>query len=134
MKQLIILGILAAAPAQAADQFNLECVGKWRFDASETYAETSRTLRLDLKAMTYCEGSCFATNPIAEVQPNLIELEPSLSDVGFGGTVKYHRIDRTTGRYVHFVSQRRPTHKYIDVEMQCEAKPFTGFPKLPAKF
>lgn len=134
MKVILIAAALLAAPAQAADQFNLDCKGQWRFRASDPFEPTAQVFRFALAKKKYCEGECKARLPIAEIGQHFLELRTATDEEKVLGTIRTNRIDRTTGRYIYFLSQRRPSHSFIEVEMMCEPKPFTGFPVLQTKF
>jgi hypothetical protein len=132
--RVAVLLMLVAAPAAAADQFDLVCKGQWRFGASDPYEPHDFRLRIDLKAKRFCEMDCKATEPIADVQPNLIVFRQAEAEDRALGTMFTDEVDRSTGKYTYFKYSERPRHVWIQEDAICEPAPFSGFPELTKKF
>lgn len=120
--------LCAAAPALAADQFNLACQGL-RTTVSGGAAEAyGFTARVDLAAKKWCMDQCQSAQPIMDVTPEKIvftddgtlntRLEVSTETV----------LDRKSGAFRHFMMQVRPTEAYLKIEANCTEAPFTSLP------
>jgi hypothetical protein len=133
MKAAALL-LFVAAPAGAADQFDLVCQGRWRFNVTDPYEPRNFRMRVDLQAKRFCEEDCRATREIAEVQPNVITFERATDQPKALGTTFFFQVDRTNGKLTYFKSARLPERSWIEQDAICEPAPFSGFPELPKKF
>jgi len=120
---ILMFGLLTAAPAVAADQFDLVCKGG---------KETVR-YRVDLKAGEWCFGACGRVMKIAEVTEGTITLfddEPSAVD----RTRSYDRIDRRTGAWEWYNYSPALSIRAMNITGTCEPAPFSGFGLPTRKF
>jgi hypothetical protein len=125
MRWFALLLLAVAAPAVAADQFDLECRG----NVTSAGASAARHYRVDLKAGRWCadgdNGQC-VVRPIAEVEPDLIWFERR--EPKFPGDLQItHYVSRTTGRWYWHLGP-------METEGTCTPEQFSGFPKLETKF
>jgi len=124
---------LAASPAMAADQFDLECVGT----TTETIENEQRSkvsaivdLIIDIKSGQYCYKPCEKVLPIKEVFADRIVLRAySASEPGV--RIDFlAKIDRKTGQYTYIADTLLPTRRNKTTAGMCSIKPFTGFPSV----
>ena len=122
MKGIIVATLLGlAAPAMAADQFDLHCVGKNLGKA------ISKDYRVDLSAQKWCQGECSALDPIAEIRPEKIVFRYKAKSFATDSLI-IEEVDRTTGAW------KDRTGVWWDSEGSCEPRPFSGFPTITTKF
>lgn len=114
MRFLLALALVIAAPAFAADQFDLICTSR-HHDALFHY-------RVDLASRTYCyttsEGDACPQYAIEDIGSDTII---------FNGYAPADIVNRTTGEWTF----RDAGTLYRGT---CEPAPFSGFPKLVTKF
>jgi hypothetical protein len=132
-----IASLLCAAPALAAEQFDLLCAGQVRKDVPGRWAPYTKTYRIDLAAGRWCLGNCSVVSPIFAVTASKIVLqEPTDSSKSADGSALTHEIDRTSGAVTNY-SYRPPLFAggsvwWWEERGVCEARPFSGMPA--AKF
>jgi hypothetical protein len=117
----------------AVSAFNLVCSGtSWSRDLVKDALFTKRdetpivdTLRVDLQQGRWCMGDCTKTEPIYRVEATRILLEYNKND-----ELALERgivVDRETGNYLN----RNQMGDFVIIRTgECNAAPFTGFPKL----
>lgn len=119
---------LMSSPALAADQFDLACHGQYRERINAKPKPTDGSLRIDLKAGSWCAADCKTVFAIAAVEPGRIVLSQS-DPADTVAAYNYYTIDRVSGEYHHHMSG---SLSYWDDRGVCEVRPFSGFPA--AKF
>lgn len=120
--------MIAAAVATVA-AFNLSCAvqqsEKLGGDAPVARSFT-RTIRIDLAAMRWCDAACFETQPIKAVSHTEIILEQSM--IPEAQLYNYTKINRESGAFVH---AHRVGSQVVASSATCPRKRFTGFPPRP---
>lgn len=130
-----VASLLCAAPALAADQFDLVCTGKQRLDFPGRWAPFSKTYRIDLAGNRWCMEACKAPQPIFSASATKLQLvKPADSGSSEDGSARTHEIDRTTGEMVDFTmtGPRAALSLWFETRGTCEPRPFSGMPT--AKF
>ena len=115
---------LIAAPAMAADQFDLVCTGQQRILPSNRWHSYAVRYRVDLARMIYCRFDCKTTETIAAADAARITFQ--LPADGTPAAYLDHYVDRTNGRWTYYLGGDS------DAEGTCQSAPFSGFPA--AKF
>lgn len=114
---------LVAAPAVAADQFDLVCV-----------AGKSRThFRVDLAQNSWCWDQCKETQKIVSVSQAKIVFVDQKPHLQKDPTI-WNWVDRETGKWTSYSYFPGIDLVPIRKEGFCEPGPFTGFPVIPTKF
>jgi hypothetical protein len=116
----------------AASAFNLLCTGTTYvrdpgdpYSAPETY-QTSETYRIDLKKGRWCLDRCSSTIAIAKIEPTTITLQDITTPI-FNVQAYTVTIDRETGQLFSKLVVRGMESRSV---LQCELRPFTGFPAI----
>jgi len=109
------IGVLAATPAIAANQFDLIC----------TANKTKVHYRVDLDTGLYCEGSCFNTSKISDITPGTIVFERH--ERAFAGDKEYLQQVRTNGAWIKYFDSGSGAKMPIWLTGQCRRELFTGF-------
>jgi len=109
------IGVLAATPAIAANQFDLIC----------TANKTKVHYRVDLDTGLYCEASCFNTYKISDITPSMIVFERH--ERAFLGDKEYLQQVRTNGAWIKFFDSGRGTKTSTPLIGQCRRDLFSGF-------
>lgn len=103
--------------------FDLVCSGWATFPDVDTKSDNrlpiAMTLRIDLENRRWCQSPCRNTSPIANVSATEIILSASRDE--------YERISRESGEY--WSESRFGDGRYYE-SAKCEARQFSGFPKL----
>ena len=110
----VVLGLLAATPAVAADQFDLVCSAK---------TETQH-YRLDLVKNEWCFGKCENVQKISSVTSGMITLadhQPAFR----GDYTAYNQINRISGEWRWHSYNPRYTST-MDITGSCISAPFSG--------
>lgn len=117
MRSLILLGLMVATPAAAADQFDLVCSAK---KVSERY-------RVDLTSGEYCTAECKTVRKIQEVTTGVIVFQRTEPKVRRDPRI-LDQVNRTTGEW--FSSNYFPGIDLVPDMKQgtCQSAPFSGFP------
>ncbi|MFN3858150.1 MAG: hypothetical protein ACK4RV_10390 [Caulobacter sp.] len=123
-----LIASLVAAPALAADQFDLLCTGTVKWRATGAAEPWSSRYRVDLAAKIWCQGECTETRPLVSADNSRIVFVERDAP-GQRRDLEWHRVSRTTGKLTHYVSSGS---LYMDVEANCEPAAFSGMPR--AKF
>lgn len=135
MRTLALLALMAAVPPQ---QFNLVCAGKTDVIAPGVNSQTpyNRVLRIDLTTSQWCAGECAEVEPIARVEPGRLLLRDVKRDTPRENWTERESVDRVTGYHSSIaeagIRTRNPQSAFSSGH--CEAAPFTGFARGPAKF
>lgn len=124
MRALILVFGLVSAPVAAADQFDLNCTGKYRPRTHAKWKPVAIHLRIDLAAQAFCRDECQSVHKIDEIDPGTIRLrkgnpQPITS-------YSYQEIDRVAGTFESY------EYGGFAEQATCTAAPFSGFPT--AKF
>lgn len=120
---ILVLGLLAATPAVAADQFDLVCVAK----------KDSEHYRINLQTGEWCFGSCKRVMKIKEVTEGTITLfDDKPTDAV--RTTAYNRIDRRTGQWEWYNYSPDLSIVAMHITGTCEPAPFSGFELESRKF
>lgn len=117
---ILAIGLVAAVPASAADQFDLVCTSK----------KTVTRYRVDLAKMEWCHEDCRGVVKIAEVTSSVLTLldnQPKFENDGSHSII----INRQTGDWLNSISEPRSSY-FSSVKGTCTVAPFSGFPA--AKF
>lgn len=123
MRWALAIGLLCfAAPASAADQFDLLCNGDGE----------AQHYRIDLIRGEWCFGKCENVQRIASFTSGMITLaehRPAYQ----GDSTSYNRVNRLTGEWTWYNFDPRYT-AVMDIKGTCEPAPFSGFGTAAAKF
>lgn len=109
------IGVLAATPAVAANQFDLIC----------TANKAKVHYRVDLDTGLYCEGSCFNTYKISDITPSMIVFERH--ERAFAGDKEYLQQVRTNGAWIKYFDSGSGAKMPISLTGQCRRELFSGF-------
>ena len=123
---IALVGLLAAAPAMAEDQFDLVCKGRQRISAIGRWSVYENRYRIDLAAKSFCYFSCKGTEAIAHVEAGRIDFQKSDKNEP-GNVTLIHYVDRSDGKLVYLFSGGSGT--FQEVEARCEVAAFSGFPQ-----
>mgnify|MGYP001369214614 CR=1 FL=1 len=124
---------LGAGAAEAADQFDLVCKGKYREDDRGAWRPWEGRYRIDLSAGAWCQGDCSSIARLAEVTAAKLYLRPSTSRAeSTDGSSQTFEIDRVTGKLTQF-EYRPPMYErgstwWWQVEADCTPAPYSGMP------
>lgn len=124
--------MISAWAIAAINAFNLACTGTmFVHDPADPYSppdarEVSETYRIDLEKKRWCLDECTTTIPIAKIEPTLITLQdiktPTLNVETYSVTV-----NRESGILFSMLKIGGMETRMV---LQCEPRPFTGFPPL----
>jgi hypothetical protein len=129
----------AAAPALAAEQFNLDCKGSARtiipVAMKDETAPYEHSYRVDLDAKKWCVDACRDQMEIVRSTPTEIILEERKVDTPRESVDILNQISRETGAHLTVAASgvgrsRAATYGHG----QCEKAAFSGFPKVETKF
>lgn len=109
------IGLLAATPAIAANQFDLIC----------TANKTKVHYRVDLDTGLYCEGSCSDAYRISDITPDMIVFERHQR--AFAGDKEYLQQVRTNGAWIKYFDPGRGMKDFTSLTGQCRREMFSGF-------
>lgn len=124
----MILGLaMAAMPANAADQFDLECVGTKTEKIDQPGEPISFGIVVDLGAKQFCWKSECEVKKIDEVLPDRIQFLKN-DPLDRGGVFAKMEVDRKTGRFEWLIIQSNLSHYYLKQEAICKPAKFSGFP------
>lgn len=129
MRMLVAILALIAAPASAAEQFDLICKGQQRQSVRGAWQPYEVRYRIDLASKTYCAWSCTKTEALADVSAARIDFQAS-ERKRRDDTLTIHFVDRTTGDWQYYYSGAYGL--FGDAKGRCEPAAFSGFP--PTKF
>jgi hypothetical protein len=113
---LLAIGVLAATPAIAADQFDLVC----------TADKTKVRYRVDLGTQMYCEARCSRIAKIFDTTPSMIVFERHERAFA-GGKDILDQVNRTTGTWTKFFDSGSGANTHISLTGQCRRALFSGF-------
>lgn len=126
-----VLALLAASPAFAADQFDLECIGTMTETVEQEQilkVGEQVNLIIDIKSGQYCYKPCQKVLPIEDVFADRIILR-EYTAIEPGIRIDFlAKIDRKTGEYTYISDTTRPSRRNKTTVAACSLKPFTGFP------
>lgn len=131
-KIALVVGMLAAVPAQAADRFDLKCEGTRSETVGEAGEPISFSVTIDLSSNRYCLGTCWRVDTIQEVQPDRIVFREESKKTLRERSFFKHEVDRQTGKYERLLIETYPFSNYLKEEAECVPAAFRGFPA--AKF
>jgi hypothetical protein len=123
-----------AAPAIAADQFDLSCISD-----KQTKKKVPFVIKVDLATGEWCIGKCEETFKIYSATPTMLVLnETESAREGIAG----QRINRVTGEYYFYEERPAPGELYPPAALfgrwsqrgKCTPLPFTGLGAEKAKF
>lgn len=132
--RFIILAALAAiaAPAAAADQFDLVCSGKrWTTPAGKDRPVTVR-YRVDLAGNRWCKDACTSTEPFAKIREDMITFIDQ-AEAFPGGDRQSAWVNRQSGWWMES-ENRAHGHIYSRSEGTCQVSAFSGFAVPDRKF
>ena len=130
MRALLLAFGLLAAPAVAADQFDLVCRGKQRVGIGNEMKPIEHRYRADLAAKKWCMDGCTRIDDIAAFNDNEIAFINVDRKIG-SRFWESDKVYRTTGFWLHV---RSGAYDGIDIEGRCEPAAFSGFPEIQRKF
>lgn len=128
MRRIALLIACLAAPALAADQFDLACRGSRllkRDGAGEPYAFR---VRVDLAARRWCLDDCRLVMDINTVEPDRIVFQDDLILNTREEATRDATLDRRTNAFRRILIIARPEESYSKVEATCTVQPFTALP------
>lgn len=114
------IGVLAAPPAIAANQFDLIC----------TANKTKVHYRVDLDTPLYCEADCSDPYKISDITPSMIVFERH--ERAFARDKEILEQVRTNGAWIKFFDSGSGTKTSTSLTGQCRREPFSGF--YPRRF
>jgi hypothetical protein len=109
------IGVLAATPAIAANQFDLIC----------TANKTKVHYRVDLDTGLYCEAGCYDAYKISDITPNMIVFERHARTSA--GDKEYLQQVRTNGAWIKYFDSGSGAKPSISLTGQCRRELFSGF-------
>lgn len=115
-----LAALFASSAAQAADQFDLLCIGQEQFYPGMKPIAISHHYRIDLAAKRWCWEQCTSANNIQSITPDRI----TFYDNSPTRPMLQAYVSRTDGKYYRYGFGRSFTHD----EGTCEPVPFTGLP------
>ena len=126
--------------AIAAASLNLVCSGiTTKTDINGSRSEPySVTYRIDLTHGKWCVGSddeCRVQEPFADLNDAMFQFIKTEKETVSGRFFGVDQVNRETGRHQSvIISGRDAGLRTTKQEGQCEAFPFSGFPKIRPKF
>ncbi|HEX7856088.1 MAG TPA: hypothetical protein VF503_20600 [Sphingobium sp.] len=131
MRALILAVGLIAAPAVAADQFDLVCHGEVKHSPDGKWRPIDFRYRIDLVSRRWCDSECNGASDIAEVSDLQITL--AANDQKYPGRIyESSWIDRLNGD-LHYIYSGG-LGSFEERRGKCEVAPFSGFPAVQRKF
>lgn len=129
MKGVMVLCLaLVSAPATAADQFDLVCVGSAKYRPGARAEPVTYRYRIDLTAGNWCRGDCRTVEKIQLIEAGRLvfsEEEDKLSN----RAIYRHEIDRLTGEWIEIDDNPRSAlGLYLNISGKCEPADFSGLP------
>jgi len=122
MRAIILATMLVAAPAAAAEQFDLVC----------TADKEEQRYRVDLASGEYCFGVCERIMKIGEVTSGMITLYDDKPTPPYNIT-SYNRINRLNGDWEWY--NHDPSYTTTqDVRGSCKRAEFTGLGASKRRF
>lgn len=126
--------------AVAAATLNLVCSGiTTKTDINGSRSEPySVTYRIDLTHEKWCAGSdddCRVPEQFADINDAMFQFIRTEKETDSGRFFDVDQVNRETGRHQSLIiSGRDAGIRTTKQEGQCEAAPFSGFPKINPKF
>lgn len=132
-----VLGLmlaLAAAPAVAADQFDLVCKGEAKTYVLGEASPVEARYRVDLKAGRWCKDECAITQPIHAVEDWKIEFlsHPAANE---GERQEMEWVDRRSGAWsVSSITANDLRARFYSASGTCTPAAFSSFPVVKSRF
>lgn len=124
---LLLLGV--AAPAFAADQFDLACQGMRTTTRQGQGQPFSTRVHVDVAAQQWCQDACERVTAIAAATDDQLTLQDdSVLNTREESTTEAS-FDRRTNAFRQLRITERPEVSYSRFEGSCTIQPFTPFPK-----
>lgn len=129
---LVVMSAASPALGQAAEKFDLVCVGTTtdRHARPETTKKWETRYSIDLAANKFCPASaerrCKAPLPIHAVEPHRLVLSESEKMIGGDRVANSLTVSRADG--VLRSSAIMPGVLYVVIDAQCTPAPFTELP------
>ncbi|GEM_PF-1646983 len=120
--------LVVAAPAFAADQFDLACQGTRTAQRGGTAEPASFRVHVDLAAQKWCEDACATVQSLVSATDDTLVFADDVTLNTRLDLVREVTFDRKTGAFSHHFSQFRPTDEYLGIKAQCTTEAFTPFP------
>jgi hypothetical protein len=124
---LTAMMLLTAAPAIAADRFDLDCSGQRRWSAEGADSPVTAHYRVDLVAKRWCRDDCALVAPIVSATPARVVFvakaatptEPDAQD---------EAVDLASGAWRDLFVGAYPPGDYWQSTGTCKLAPFTALP------
>ena len=121
------LGLAAAAPARAANQFDLKCSGTQELKTGAPKTAWKETFRFDLDAKRWCRGACKTAAAVDLVTADEITVMDSRSTIG-GPAETMLSVSRTTGQAREYLNSGWAGGAFYIAEGICTKDLYSGMP------
>jgi len=118
---------LAAAPAMAANQFDLVCKGQQKLARDGAPQPVEAHYRVDLAAGSWCRDQCVGVDKIAAAGPDRIAFKAH-PKAGDQDEEIDESFERTSGKWIDLYAGPYPPGEFASTEGKCEVAAFSGFP------
>jgi hypothetical protein len=127
----VLAVVMIAAPAAAADQFDLVCKGLERDGSSRQRKPVEKHYRVDLATKRWCSGACARSSQIQQIIPDRIVFRDAERKF-YSDNLVSHYVDRRSGEWVdHWFAASGAS---VERDGQCEVATFSGISEPPIKF
>lgn len=121
------LGLAAAAPAMAANQFDLKCSGTQELKTGAAKTAWRETFRFDLDAKRWCRGACKTAAAIDSVTADEITVMDSRVLIG-GPPETTLSVSRTTGQAREYIDSGWAGGSFDIAKGTCTKDLYSGMP------
>ncbi len=135
---MLLTALVLASLADSAvkpTKFDLVCEGTTETISLALISKTSEAfamrLRIDLDDRKYCSDDCKIVSDIADVRPEYIAFEKSVTQPLPGQMMVVNQINRETGALVRY---SKTNGLSVSTKATCEPQTFSGFPVPKTKF
>lgn len=119
--------LTVAAPAFAANQFDLKCTGTQEKRTGTPPVAWSETFRIDLDARRWCRGACKTAAAISSITADEITIADSRATIG-GPADTMLSISRTTGQVREYVEAGWSGAAFDLAKGTCTRDLYSGLP------
>ena len=129
MRVFALLMFAVAAPAFAADQFDLACQGTRMTARAGPSTPYAFKMHVDLAARKWCMDACARTVDVVRVEGDKVVFQDDLIVNTREETTRDTSLDRKSGALHQTLISARPEESYQKVDATCTTQAFTPFPR-----
>ena len=127
MAVIAVSTLVSAAPALAADQYDLVCKGTEQRKTGVPASPWKETFRIDLTQKRWCRGACTSAGPISSITPDEITILDTRKP-GTGPADAVLSFSRTSGKVREYVEAGWSGSSFDIANGTCVRDLYSGMP------